>query len=282
MALTFMQRLCPPILRRHLRTARDRFELAFLGPIPCDTDSLRQFTDADLRAIFSSEAIARDWEGGRQLLATLGLPELTGGVNPGDQRAIYHLIHALQPKSVLEIGTHVGCSTANIALALKQVSAADSCRRELTTVDVRDVNDPATKPWAAFDSSASPRELLQRIDCSDSVSFLVADSLAFLATCRRQFDFIFLDGDHSARKVFQEIPLALERLNPGGTILLHDYFPELRPLYSDKSVLPGPYLAARRLIRQGARFRVCPLGQLPWPTKLNSSFTTLAVLSKVD
>jgi len=58
-------------------------------------------------------------------------------------------------------------------------------------------------------------------------------SLDYLAGCAQTFDFIFLDGDHAARTVYQEVPAALRLLNSGGVILLHDYFPNLRPLWSN-------------------------------------------------
>jgi hypothetical protein len=78
--------------------------------------------------------------------------------------------------------------------------------------------------------------------------------------------------------VYREIPAALELLRPNGLILLHDYFPALRPLWSDRVVIPGPYLATARLMREGAKFRVLPLKALPWPTKFGSNVTSLALL----
>ena len=37
------------------------------------------------------------------------------------------------------------------------------------------------------------------------------------------------------------MPRALKLLRPSGVILLHDYFPGLRPLWSDGSMIAGPY-----------------------------------------
>jgi hypothetical protein len=61
-------------------------------------------------------------------------------------------------------------------------------------------------------------------------------------------------------------------------ILLHDYFPDLKPLWSNGRVIPGPWLAIERLKREGAPLTVKPFGALPWPTKLNSNNTSLALL----
>jgi predicted O-methyltransferase YrrM len=98
--------------------------------------------------------------------------------------------------------------------------------------------------------------------------------------CDSKFDFIFLDGDHSAKTVYREIGHALKLLNKNGTILLHDYFPNLKPLWSNGNVLFGPYMAVHRLIQEGLSINAIPLGLLPWSTKMNSNRTSLALLSK--
>lgn len=98
--------------------------------------------------------------------------------------------------------------------------------------------------------------------------------------CEQRFDFIFLDGDHAAKTVYREVSAALKLLNPGGVILLHDYFNDLKPLWSNNILLAGPYLGVRRIREEGVPVRVIPLGQLPWPTKLGSNVTSLALLVK--
>ena len=89
---------------------------------------------------------------------------------------------------------------------------------------------------------------------------------------------IFLDGLHDADMVYREVPLAVKLLNPGGLILLHDFFPNLKPLWSDGKVVPGPWLAIERLRSEGVPIRAQPLGKLPWPTKLGSNVTSLSYL----
>jgi predicted O-methyltransferase YrrM len=279
MSVELVRRICPDPVWRTLHDVKEKLALALMKPAACSTEALRHLTEADLGAFFSSEAITRDWNQDKETLTVLDLPELTGGVNQGDQRAIYYLIHALNPGAVLEIGTHIGCSTVNIGLALKRVAATQGSPPRLTTVDLLDVNDPTTKPWLRFQSAHSPQELVERAGVAPLVSFVTSDSLAFLENCQQKFDLIFLDGDHRERRVCQEIPLALRRLTEGGIILLHDYFPDEKPLWSNNRVVPGPYRATQRLLRQGARFVVHPLGNLPWPTKFDSSATSLAVVS---
>ena len=193
---------------------------------------------------------------------------MTGGVNPGDQRALHCLVQGLKPRHVLEIGTHIGCSTVHLALALKRLAGTNGQQIRLTSADIRDVNDPVQQPWKEYASRHSPREMIEMVGCGDFVRFEVADSLDYLAGASGPYDLIFLDGWHKGHRVYQELPLALKRLRPGGFILLHDYFPNCRPLWSNRMVIAGPFLGVQRTIRDGARLKVLPFGKLPWPTKI--------------
>lgn len=114
------------------------------------------------------------------------------------------------------------------------------------------------------------------------IRFVTSTSLDYAAACREKYDLIFLDGDHSAEAVYREIPLALNRLpaTGSGIIVLHDFFPDVKPLWTWQDPLPGPYLAVKRYQREGAGFHAVPLATLLWPTKLGSCVTSLAVLSK--
>jgi predicted O-methyltransferase YrrM len=186
-------------------------------------------------------------------------------------------VRALDPASVLEIGTHIGTSLVHIASALKRGSHADF---ELETVDIWDVNDPGKRHWEGFGSTHSPREMLRRIGCADRVEFFTRGSIEYLKTCKRKFDFIFLDGEHAAAQVYQEVPASLKVLNDGGYILMHDVFPDMKPLWSNGRVIRGPFQAIERLQSEGCHLGLQPLGALPWPTKLGSNVTSLALLGR--
>lgn len=210
-------------------------------------------------------------------LKAFEIPDGTGGVNPGDRRAIYYLVSYFRPRSVLEVGTHIGASTVHIAAALNGYEKPDS-RANLVSVDIGDVNDPISKTWLQHGARFSPIEMITRMECSSLTEFATGTSLEYMRGSQRRFDFIFLDGDHAAETVYREIPAALRLLDRGGLILLHDYFPGAEPLWSDGSVIPGPFLATQRLRLEGAQFEVLTLGRLPWPTKLKSNVTSLALL----
>jgi predicted O-methyltransferase YrrM len=229
-------------------------------------------SNLDVQAILDSTG--RDlWLSVAQRIERAGLGHNCGGVNPGDRRAIAVLVTHLRPRKVLEIGTHIGSSTLTFAAALATTNA------RITTVDIADVNDPVTRRWEKYGAPRSPAEIVSGLA---PVTFVVDDSLSYLARTEEQYDFIFLDGSHLAATVYRELPLALQRLAPGGVLLLHDYFPEGRPLWENGEVIVGPYLAIRRLLKEGWPIKLVPLGRLPWSTKLGSNTTSLALVLRCD
>jgi predicted O-methyltransferase YrrM len=263
-----------------LAVQRQKLALARLEQAPCNTAPLAADIDRHtLKTIFSSQQIDREWPDVEREIAALGTTDKAGGVNPGDRRAIYYLVRYFHPRSILEIGTHIGASTVHAAAALRANQSEDPTNPyRLTTVDIIDVNDARSRPWIRHGSTYSPWEMVTRIGVANRVTFVTARSLAYFSSSDIRYDFVFLDGDHSATAVYQEVTTALRVLNPGGVILMHDYFPRLHPLWSDSSVIPGPWLGTQRLKTEGAKIDVLPLGDLPWGTKLNSTVTSLALL----
>lgn len=209
----------------------------------------------------------------RAIAALMEDGEKAAGVNPGDRRALYALISALQPQSVLEVGTHIGASTQYIARALTRAGGG-----RMTTVDIRDVNDRDHGPWRDVGLRQTPAECAMALGAGGRIRFMAQPSQDFMAQTDEKYDFIFLDGDHHAITCYREMALALPRLNPGGAILLHDYYPGGQPLFGDGSVIGGPYYALERIRREQPDIGVLPLGALPWPTKQGSNITTLALV----
>ncbi len=262
-----LHRLIPSTLRNYIHVRVESRSLAELDAIKCDTARLR----SDLPNYVAKD-LSAEWDSVQRELAALQFGDKHGAVNPGDRRAIYYLARSIGARTVLEIGTHLGASTSMLALALRN-SAVPSPRQ--ITVDILDVNGPRGA-WASL-NSRPPKAILEALKCN-FVEFVTSSSLTFLHGCKSKFDLIFLDGLHTATTVYQEVPAALEMLNPGGLILLHDFFPHCRPLWSDGSVIAGPWLAVERLRNEGAKMTAHPLGALPWPTKIGSNVTSLAFL----
>lgn len=263
-------RLLAPL--RQVREARRERQFRALPTVSVDAGALGTMDATTLASLLGPEAVLAEWTEDHFLLDALQLPVMTGGVNPGDQRALHALMLGLQPKTVLEVGTHLGCSTVSLALAGRRFGT------QIVTCDIADVNDETKRPWLRYGSQLSPKALVARVGCTGSVQFRVSDSLTFLREAGPTLDLIFLDGDHAAATVYRELPLALRALRPGGFVLLHDYFPDCRPLWDDHPPLRGPFLAVERLRAEGAGLEVLPLGALPWPTRSGSTVSSLALV----
>ena len=267
------------------QTKKIRAEEAILSNLPraeIDTSRLGNIDKGEIKRILTEPKLHEEWRVlAKEIDRLISIEDMkTGGVNPGDRRALYYLVRGLGLKRVLEIGTNVGASTIHIAAAMKANLLADEKPNDhsLVTVDIVDVNDAPDAFWRLGGLPRSPRDNIEALGMMEHVTFVTNSSLTYLDECDESFDFIFLDGDHSAAMVYQEVPRALRRLRESGLLLLHDFFPDNRPLWSDRAVVPGPLLAVRRLVREQANVRVIPLGALPWPTKLHSNVTSLAVL----
>jgi len=269
--------MTPAAVLRWYESYKQARALAEVPALECDASQLLPATGVRPREIFSGLVGADEWEEVQHSLRPFALPSGTGGVNPGDQRAIYCLLRHFNPTSVLEVGTHIGASTVHIASALARSGDPSGQAKTLLSVDISDVNDPESKPWLRAGSKHSPAAMIEQLGYDGFVGFKTGASLDHLAS-GATYDFIFLDGDHSANTVYREVPAALRALNPGGVILLHDFFPDQKSLWPDGHVIPGPFLGINRHKKGGARLSVVPLGDLPWPTKQGSNTTSLALL----
>jgi predicted O-methyltransferase YrrM len=183
---------------------------------------------------------------------------------------------ALRPRSVLEVGTHIGASTIYIAAALKRLNED----AKLTTIDIVDVNHPAEGAWKKAGVSKSPADLAAALALQDRICFRTSPALKFMTLTEQRFDFIFLDGDHRAETVYEELAAALPLLDKAGLILLHDYYSNAAVHYGDSARILGPFHALRRAHKENPEIRVLPLGELPWPTKPGTKMTSLALVAK--
>jgi predicted O-methyltransferase YrrM len=273
-----LRQLLPTSVRRAIHSRRESARLSSVEQVEYNTGRLRHTRELAPDQVFRSVEIESRWLDAQARMAQFGIPDGTGGINPGDRRAIFSLICAIRPRSVLEVGTHIGASTISIASALRGNHYTNGRHGKLTTIDIRDVNSRDQKLWLKYGMHHSPADMIETLGTASFVEFNTKSTIEFAADCKQGFDFVFLDGDHSAPTVYQEIAIALNLLDAGGVILLHDYFPGLKPLWSDGSVIPGPFLAVERARREGANVEVLPLGNLPWMTKLSSNKTSLALL----
>ena len=260
------------ILNRRLEAAR----LRVVASCECNTTRLRPVSTLNLADVFVDREIRSRWLRESAKLRAFRIPGGIGEVSPGERRALFYIVRALMPSTVLEIGTHVGASTVHIALAMELYSRTTSV--QLISVDCADVNDRIVQPWRQHGCRYSPAEMIERMGCGYATEFVVDSSLSYLQSCGLSFDLVFLDGDHRAETVYHEIPLALELLNRDGVILLRDYYSSNRRASPDVAAIGGPYLAVKRLSGEGAALTVRRVGSLPWQTMQQTNLSSLALL----
>ena len=263
-----------PILNKVIQLS-DWLLLVTISQEDFDLENLRSSATLSLPDIYEDSDIASAWERDREVIAKIyGDDDNYGGVNPGDRRALYYLIMALKPRDVLEIGTHIGASTLHIASALKQLNT----NGKVTSADIIDVNHPETGRWKQLGMANSPKEFAAELGGLERIDFHVGPCLDLMSKTKQRYDFIFLDGDHSAKAVYKEVSAALSLLNKNGVILLHDFYPDAKPLFPDNYILRGPFRALKSIKRQHPAIDVLPLGNLPWPTKQGTNITSLALV----
>lgn len=273
---SLVKNILPAPVTEYLASVEQQVKLAAIDPTELLPENLHPANEFYLDLILNNEEAAHSWAAdSEEIFKVMPTDDLYGGVNPGDRRALYALVRALKPASVLEIGTHIGSSTIHIAQALKTNGGG-----HLTTVDIYDVNHDQTGSWKKYQTPRPIKAMLEEIGLDNRVTFNAEGSISFLKKTDLNFDMIFLDGDHAAAAVYQEVSLALRHLSQDGIIILHDYFPHGRPLFDGEPIISGPYLGMRRLISENPSVKVVPLGDLPWPTKKGVNTTSLAVVLK--
>ncbi len=241
-----------------------------------DAHNVRAISRLDVMALLSDPSAIEAYETAAVRFATLGLDRIKDAANAGDLRALFQLVHALRPRSILEIGTCNAASTAFMALAMRDLGADSRC---VTSVDIVDVNDPEKGLWKLSGMPYPPSEMLERLEVDELVRLESGGSETFFRTNMDRFDFIFIDGSHRASDVYADVAAALAALNANGVIALHDFYPDAQPLWPEENAIPGPYLGVVRAIEECPDLGVVPLKQLPWRTKHGGHTTSLAVLT---
>jgi predicted O-methyltransferase YrrM len=260
-------------------------ELAKQSPVASgDGNRLRQFSEDEMTSVMASPEILAEWASiEARVTATGNVPGLRSNSKRSTQYGLYFLVRALEAGSVLEIGTHLGCSAGFISLAMarnRELGKVEAQR--LVTIDAVDVNhpDPNISFWRKTGTPLSPTEFIKEIGCGDMVEFVTSDSVEFLKSCEETFDFIFVDGSHDARDVYQELSEVFRLVKPGGIIALHDY----NPLYGaweplDRTI-PGPFLAVQRFVKEGTKFHIVPVVVPWWPSEAAPRQLNLVLLAR--
>ena len=118
----------------------------------------------------------------------------------------------------LEIGTFMGVSARVIS---KELATGG----KLYCVDPWEIHHGKENPcWTICKRELRRHGVLSRVSFLHGVSYEVEDAMP------DNFDFIFIDGDHSYEGLEKDWGIVLRRLAPGGILCLHDTtIPEAEP-----------------------------------------------------
>lgn len=135
----------------------------------------------------------------------------SGSTEPWTVGVLCALVRAKKPHVLIETGTFEGRTTLKLAEAIEANGTLHGAL--LFTVE----SDPVRM--------AEARQRLAEFQTQWNIGLMPveADALAFLKQQGNESaDFIFLDDDHGAEHVYQEIGEALRILRPGGICCVHD------------------------------------------------------------
>jgi predicted O-methyltransferase YrrM len=127
--------------------------------------------------------------------ATLELPQMLTGTIEG--RFLELLVHGLQAKRVLELGTFSGYGSLSMAAGLPAGGHIDTCEISEQHAEVA-------------------RRYIERAGYSDRITVHVGPALESIRSLEGEFDFVFIDADKENYVAYYEE--VLPRLSPAGLI----------------------------------------------------------------
>ncbi len=123
-------------------------------------------------------------------------PRMASGHLQG--RMLKMLVHMIQPKTILEIGTYSGYSAICMAEGLAEGG-------KLYTFEINDEQEDFTRPW------------LENSPYADKINLYIGDALKLVPDMDIKFDLVFIDGDK--RRYPDYYHMALNKISDGGYII---------------------------------------------------------------
>ena len=119
-------------------------------------------------------------------------------------------------KNILEIGTGAGASTSVIARLFPEST--------VYTIDVPGFDPKYKDGWRGAERRWEDMPRFKENIAKDNIKFIESNSF-FLPTLGlpKQFEFIFVDGDHAYPVVASDIMFSYNSLVDGGFLFIHDY-----------------------------------------------------------
>lgn len=218
--------------------------------------------------LYDTPKLREEWLQALEVFIKLDEREVPCAMGIGIRRILFQTIRAMGATDILDIGTFTGISALTFALAVGD-------NDHVTTVDIRDANS-GDAHWRLSGRWRSPRDLMARAGVNGRVEFVTQDSVEYLRSTSKTFDFISIDGWHEDFAVYSEIELAMARLKPNGIIFLDDVQPPGYEPPPGFDVIPGPWMAIERHLFEGAPLTVRMLSRTLEGEPIACAFLTRA------
>lgn len=161
------------------------------------------------------------WISNKNPAALFCYPPTDGNISSLELLFLSQLIKTYTPKTLLEIGTFNGLTTLHLAINSSDTSV-------IHTLDLKDIHQASAyqdPEDLKFISHPSKELKLYAKHEVKKILFHQGNSMTFSFDSFGSLDFAFIDGGHSYEIVKNDTEKVLEKLNPGGLILWHDYGP---------------------------------------------------------
>lgn len=190
-------------------------------------------------------------------------------LSPSQGRQLRDLVLAARPARVVEVGCFIGVSSLWIGSALKELGAAG----RLDSVDLFEPIGPWPPHRFAYvaDPLALARSAAKAARLEGRITFHRMNSVNLPARIEAMaggpVDLLFIDGDHSDRGAAHDFLSLAPRVRVGGTILLHDIYPEFcgwtGPRHVlDRYVLPSPHFSVTEIATEPRNYGMAVIRKL--------------------
>lgn len=140
---------------------------------------------------------------GQASTKTVGYYAKTSSMLEFQARLLYRLVNYLKPKTILELGTNIGKSSAYMA--------AGNPHSKIVSVD-------GNKALCKFALEQHQKLGMNQIQIFD------APFDSFLEELDQSFDFVFVDGNHHYDPTTKYFQLLKSKINSGGCMVFHDIY----------------------------------------------------------
>ncbi len=166
--------------------------------------------------------------------------QINGWLDEKEALKLYEIARSLPPEAVIvEIGSYEGKSTVWLGKALRKNRTG-----KLYSVDHHIGSPEKGESEATVNTWEKFRQNINKFGLEETVTAIKKDSSWAVIDFDKRIDLLFIDGNHEFEEVDRDWRLWTKKLSENAWVVLHD-----------ATVLPGPWLVAKREVLLSSSFR---------------------------